>query len=124
MRQTIVRRLLKSNRADHVTAALVRRHLLEEARLSIKDTDARRAVGLVAGKDVKVAIQCLDVYLPVVNGLGPVDQNRHPPLMRLFDNPADRVNGAERVRHLNDRDELRSRIQELLVLIEQELPGI
>ena len=59
----VVEGLLEGDRADHVAAALVRRHGLEEAGLAVQDADAGGAEQLVAGERVEVAIEVLDVDL-------------------------------------------------------------
>ena len=74
VRQRVVGRLLERDRADHVAAALVRRHRLQERGLAVQDADAGRPVKLVAGEDVEVAVQLLHV-----DAAGAARPGPHPP---------------------------------------------
>ena len=56
--QDVVGRLLEGDRADHVAAALPRRHRLEQLRpCPYRTPDTRRPVDLVAGESVEVAAE-------------------------------------------------------------------
>ena len=73
----VVGRLLERDRLDHVAAALIRRHRLEQLRLAVQHADAGRAVQLVAREHVEVAVERLHVDGQVRRRLGAVDQHRH-----------------------------------------------
>ena len=66
----------KRDRADHVAAALVRRHRLEQRRLAVEHADAGRAVDLVPGERVEIAVERLHVDRQVRHRLRAVDQHR------------------------------------------------
>ena len=57
VRQLVPGRLLERDRADHVAAAQERRHRLEQRSPAVEHADAGRAVQLVAGGDVEVAVR-------------------------------------------------------------------
>ena len=103
VRQRVPRRLLEGDGADHVAAALERRHRLEQRFLAVEHADAGRAVQLVAGGDVEIAVERLDVDRHVVRRLRTVEQHRHAAAMRDADDLRDRIDRAERVRHVRRR---------------------
>ena len=74
--------LLEGDRADHVAAALVGRHRLEQRGLAVEHADAGRAVHLVAGEGVEVAVERLHVDRQVRRRLRAVDQHRHAARVR------------------------------------------
>ena len=71
---------------DHVAAALVGRHGVQQPGLAVENADARRPEHLVAGEGVEIGVQRLHVDLHVRRGLRAVDQRQ----------------GAGAVRHLDD----------------------
>ena len=56
-------------------------------------------------KRIKVAIEILHVDLHVRCRLRAVDQHRHAARVRERDHVLDRIDGAERVRHMHHADE-------------------
>ncbi len=85
---------------NHVAAAEERRHRFEQRFLAVEDADARRAVQLVSGRRVEVAVERLDVDRHVVRGLRSVDEHRHAARVRDADDLLDGIDRAERVRHV------------------------
>ena len=69
---------------DHVAAAEPRAHLLERLALAVEDADAGRAVGLVAGPDVEVRADRVEVDLDLRDCLRAVDQDRRAGGVGLF----------------------------------------
>ena len=114
----VVNRLFKADRTDHVAPALIRRHGLEQRRLAVEHPHAGRAVNLVAGKGVVVAVELPDVDPDVGRGLGAVNQDRRVPAVRRFDHPPHRVDGAQHVRDMGNRDKPGPRAQQLFELFE------
>src|SRR6516225_11475089 len=98
---TVIERFLKCDRTDHVPTALIRRHLIQEARLAVEHADACRAVSLVAGENVELAVECPDIDLSMIDRLGAVDHDWYAMFVSQVDNLPNRINGAERVRHLD-----------------------
>ena len=113
-------RLFKSHQADHIAAALIGRHDVEQLGAAVKDSYARRTEHLMAGKSIKVAADILDVNFEMGYRLCPVHQNRHIPPVRPIDDRLDRVHRAERIGHVHDRDELRPLIEQLFVCIQPQ----
>src|SRR5215467_124118 len=74
VRQGVIQRLFECDRADHIAAALIWRHLLKQFFFSVEDADAARTVNLVARDRIEVSIQLLDVDLDMRRSLGPVDE--------------------------------------------------
>ena len=107
--------------ADHLAAAVERRHRGEVLVLAVERADAGRAVQLVAGEHVEVAADVLHVDFEMHRRLAAVDQHRNAARMRDAHDLLDRHDGAERVRHVGDRDHLGARRQQLLELVEQEI---
>ncbi len=92
--------------------------------LPIEHADAGRTVQLVRGERVEVAVEILHVDLGVRHGLRPVDEHGHALRVRRADDLLHRVDGAERVRHVHDADQLRARTEQLQVFVEDELAVI
>ena len=92
--------------------------------LGVESADTGRAVNLVTGEGIEIAIEILHVYRQMHRALRPVDQHGNAALVGEPDDLLDRNEGAERVRHLGDRDELRAVRQQLLELIDQEIAVI
>ena len=61
VRQLVVMRLRESDRANHVAAALIRRHFFEQFGPSIQHADSGRPKHLVPGKRVKITVEILYV---------------------------------------------------------------
>src|SRR5258708_7473726 len=62
VRQLVVDRLLEGHRTDHVAAALVRRHRIQQSGFAIQNADASGTINLVTGKNVEVTIQSLHIH--------------------------------------------------------------
>ena len=77
VRNFVVGCFLKGHGADHVPATLIGRHRLEESELAIQDSDSCRSVSLVAGENIKIAVQGLNIDRKVRGGLGTIHQNRN-----------------------------------------------
>src|SRR5436190_2723703 len=70
-------RLFKSDRADHSTAGLIRRHFVQPFTFAVQDAAAGRRVHFVSGENVKIAIQILNIDGKMRHALRSIDQNRH-----------------------------------------------
>ena len=92
--------------------------------LAIEDADAGGAIGLVAGEDVEIRIEGLDIDGHVNGGLAAIDQHRDAAGMGELDDLLDRDDGAERVRHLGDGDDLGARAEQLFEFVEEEIAVI
>src|SRR5713101_3773806 len=121
VRQRVVVGLLEGDCAYHVAAALVWRHGLKQVDLPVQNTDTGGAKQLVAGEGVEIAIKILDIYPHMRHCLRPIDQNRDAAAVRYLDDLLNRVDGAERVRHVHHGNKLCPLVQEPLVLIEEQL---
>src|SRR6266446_6680425 len=75
--QLVVDGLLEGYGTDHVAAALIRRHGVEQSGFAIQNADPSRTIDLVTGENVEVAIQDLDVHFEMRHGLGSIDQHRN-----------------------------------------------
>ena len=82
------------DRLDHLSPAHIRRHRLEPLLLSIQHAGAGRAVHLVPGERVEVAVQLLDVDFRVDTPLRAVHEHRNAVMMRDPDDFLHRVNKA------------------------------
>ena len=112
VRQVGVRRPLERDRADHVAAALVRRHLLQELTPSPQHADAGRAKQLVAAEDVEIAAEVLHVDRRVADPLCAINENPRADLPRLGNDPLDVDDRAERVARVRRRYEPRALVQQ------------
>ena len=74
------------DRLDHLSPAHVRRHRVQPFFLSIQHAGAGRAVHLVPGERVEVAVQLLDVNFRVDTPLRTIHEHRNAVMMR---NPND-----------------------------------
>ena len=76
VRQRVVGRLLETDGEDHVAAALPRRHGVEDRLLAVQHAGAGRAVDLVRGERVEVAVELANVDVKMRNALRAVDERR------------------------------------------------
>ena len=83
-----------------------------------------RSVGLVAGEDVEIGIEVLDVDGQMHRRLAAIDQHRDAPGMGDADDLLHRHDGAERIRHLGDGDDPGARAQKLLEFLDEEIAVI
>ncbi len=97
--------LLEGDGRDHVAPALPGRHGLEEGGLAVEGAHAGRAVHLVAGEGVEVAADRPHVHRQVRRRLGPVHHHHRARRVGELRHAAHGVDGAERVRHVRDRDD-------------------
>ena len=79
---------------------------------------------LVPGEDEEVGAELLHVDLHVRDRLRAVDQHARADAVRHLDDLLGRRDGAERVRDLRERDELRLAVEQLAVLVEQHLAAV
>ena len=107
--------------ADHLAAAVERRHGAEMLMLAVEHADAGRPVELVAGEGVEVAADVLHVDVEVDGGLRAVHQHRNAARMRAPHDLLHRHQGAEHVRHMGDRHHLGARRQQLLEFVDEEI---
>ena len=89
--------------------------------LAVQRADPGRPVQLVAGEDVEIAVDVAHVDGQMHRRLAAVDQHRNAARMRKLHHLLDRNDGAEHVRHVGDRDQLRARTEQLLELVDQEV---
>ena len=106
--------------ADHLAAGEERRHRLEQLASRPQRTRTHRPEHLVAAERVEVAADLLDVDRDVRHGLRPVHQDQRPCRMRHLGHLADRVDRAERVADMGERDELRLEPEQHLEHVEAE----
>ena len=94
---------LVRHRRDHLAAAEERRHRVEQLATSPQHADARRAIQLVPGEGVEIAVQRLHIDPPMHHRLRAVEQ--HLRAMRVRD-PHDALGrrvGAQHVGHVRHR---------------------
>ena len=124
VREAVVERPLEGDREDHVPAALPGGHLLEARGLAPEDADAGRPEDLVAGEDEEVSAERLYVDRHVRDSLRSVEEHPGAVAMGHRDHLPGRGDRAERIGHLREGDELRLRAEELLVLLQDDLPAV
>src|SRR5262249_36257635 len=107
--QISIRGLGEGHRRDHVPAALPGRHCRQVLFLSVEHADAGWAVNLVAAEYEEIAIEVLHIEFQVRDSLSAVNQHGHATLMRRGDDSLHGIDRSQRVRHVNDRYELRAR---------------
>ncbi len=91
---------------------------------AVEHADAGGPEELVAGEGVEIGVERLHVDLHVRHGLRAIDQRERARGVRHLDDLADRIDGAERVRDVADRDHARARAEQLRVFIEHQLAAI
>ncbi len=89
--------------------------------LAIENADAGGAIGLVAGEDIEIRIERLHINGHVNGGLAAIDQHGNAAGMGELDDFLDGNNGAQRVRHVGDGDDLGARAEELFEFVEEEI---
>ena len=102
---------LKCHAADHIAAALIRRHGVEQVGLAIEHTDAARPIELVAGEGVEIHIQRLHIDRAMHHGLGAIEQHQGALGVGQADNLVNRRDSAERVRAMGDGNQAGTRAQ-------------
>ena len=107
--------------ADHLAAAVERRHGGELLVLAVEHADAGRAVELVAGEDVEVAVDVLHVDVEMHRRLAPSTSTGMPRACASRTTSFTGTMRAEHVRHVGDRDHLGARRQQLLEFVDQEI---
>ena len=97
---------------DHLAAAAEGRQALGPFLLHIEHADAGRAVELVAGRDVEIAVEVLHVDRHMHARLAAVEQHGDAARVGEAHDVLRRRHGAEHVRHMGDRDQFRARRQQ------------
>src|SRR5688500_18507696 len=97
MRRFAIRDALFMDLADHLAAAIERRHRGKVRMLAIEYADAGRAVQLVPGKNVEIAIKRAYIDIEMHRRLTAVDQDRNSPRTRQFHNCPDRNDRSQGV---------------------------
>src|SRR5207245_2945344 len=119
--QVVIGGALDADRLDHVATGHERVHRLEQLAASVQDAGACRAEHLVAAEGIEVASQCPDVHRLVRRALRSVDQYGRAGLLCGGDHVASRVDGAHRVAHQVERDQLRTALQKVCKLVLPQL---
>ena len=117
-------RLVGGYGPDHVAAADERRHLLEQLAPPVQDPDPGRAVRLVSGPGVEIGIDRRQVHRHLGDRLGSVDQDHRAGVVRPLRDRGYRVDRAEHVRDVNDRDQLRLPLEQRLERIQIQCPVV
>ena len=117
----VVEGLLESNGANHLAAALVGRHSVQQVGAAIEGADAGGAVELMAGEDVEVAADALHIYRYVGDGLGAVQQDGDAAGVGQLHDLLRRVDGAEGIGLVDDGHQLGAVSEQLFVLVQQQL---
>ena len=97
--------VVEGDGADHVAATLPRRHVAQQLGATVERADAGGAVELVAREGVEVAANRLHVHRLVGHGLGAIDQHERADRVRAPRHRGHRIDRAERVRHVGDRQQ-------------------
>ena len=121
----VVQRLLERDRRDHVAAALVRRHRLEQRAPAVEHADAGRAEHLVAREHVEVAVERLHVDHEVRHRLRAVDEHDRAARVRLL--RSSRATGLivpSAFETWLERDDLRARRQQPRERVEIDLAAL
>ena len=108
-RRRVVDRPFERDVHDHVAPALVGRRLLEDRGLAVHDADTGRAEDLVPAEHEEVTVDRLHVDRDVRHRLRAVHDDRGAVPMRDGRHLVNRRDGAERVRHVRERRQLRPR---------------
>ncbi len=103
----------EADAADHVAAALIRRHRGQHLGAAPEHTDAGGAVELVTGENIEVATQRLHVHRQMRHGLRAIDQHRHAACMGKLRHARHIVDGAQYVRDMGDGQHARARPEQL-----------
>jgi hypothetical protein len=119
-RHVVERRPPQVHLADHLAAREERRHRVEQLAARPQRAGPGRAEHLVAREDVEVGTERLDVDGQVRDGLCPVDEHQRSGGVRHLDHLAHRVDGADAIGDVRERDELRAGAQQHLVRLEVE----
>ena len=109
MRRLAVADSILEHFADHLAAAVERRHGREMLVPAVEHPDAARPIELVAGEDIEIATNILHVDVEVDRGLCPIEQDRNAAGMGATHNLLHRHHGAEHVGHMGERHDLRAR---------------
>jgi len=123
-RRILVSRFGKGDVADHVTPALPGGHGFEERGLAIEGANAGGAENLVAGEDKKVDVERRNVDGHVRRRLRGIDQDRHPEGMGDGDDLLNRIDCAEGVGDMSNRDQFGASAEQGGKLVENQFSTV
>ena len=122
VRNLVVGRMIVPHAGDHLAAAVVGRHGVEQLRLRHQRPRAHGPEHLVPREGVEVAIERLQVDLQVRRRLRPVDDDHRAHRMRQPGELRGGIHGAERVRDVRERHDLGSPLERAPVVGEVDAP--
>src|SRR5262249_60898965 len=105
------------NSGDHVSAALIRRHSLEQPGLSIQHPDTCRSINLVTRECIEVTVEILDVNSVVRRRLSSIDHHRNISTVGQPNHLPSWIYRSQRIRDMRDRNEFRPFVDEVSKLI-------
>src|SRR4030095_10672364 len=100
IRQDVVVGFFEGYQADHITAALIGRHLFQELTTPVQHTHAGGPKHLMAGKRVKITAEILHINSQVRHRLCAIEENGNAAFMGESYNLLDRGNGPESIRDM------------------------
>ena len=107
--------------ADHLAAAIKRRHGGQVVIFAVKHADAGRAIKLVSGEGVEIAIDVLHVDVGMHRALCAVDQHRNAVGVRDPRHLFHRHQRAQHVRHVGDGDHFGAGPEQLLEFVDEKM---
>ncbi len=114
VRRVGVGRRLHRHELDHLAAAEERRHGRQQFAATPQHADTGRPAHLVAGEGEEVHVEGDHVDRHVRHGLGAVEDDERADLAGPGDQRRDRVDRAENVRLVHERDQLRPLVDHLV----------
>jgi hypothetical protein len=120
-RQVGPRRLVRRDGANHVPAADERRHLLEQLTPPVEHADPGWAVCLMPGPGVEVDVERRQLHRQLRDRLRPVDDHDRPGRVGAARDLGDRIDRSQHVRDVDDADQLRPALEQLVERVEIEL---
>ena len=105
----------------HLATALIGRHLLQPALLTVEHAHARRTIDLMGAEGVEVAVELLHIDGHVRSRLSSVDGHRHAVSVGHTDDVGHGIDRAEDIAHMSHGDEARALTEQRAESVKVEL---
>lgn len=120
--QTLELGMGKGYIADHMPTSLPGGHGFQQVAFAIQNANACWPVYFMARKNQKIRIQCRHIERQMRGGLRRINQHRYPGRVRKGYDLLNRVNGAQRIGNMRDRNQLCAARKECCKMFQQQFP--
>ena len=122
--QSLKGSVFKGDAGNHLAAALIGRHAVQQFLLAVEHTNAGRSIDFVTGEGEEVAVNVLHVHREVGHALCTVHKDAGAVGVSHRRHLLHRIHRAEHVADVGDGDEAGARCEEFFVSLQIHLTGI